>query len=115
MTPYFHLWPFEISPLVWEFLTGGIHELTYFPVFVLIITFLHNLAFNAGTFYLALYFQVCLLIALINQTLIFHFPLGSIWFDPSGGWYSDVAVFPRFLTGFYASRMVDWILSEKDG
>lgn len=24
----------------------------------LVVTFLHNLAFNAGTFYLALYFQV---------------------------------------------------------
>lgn len=28
-------------------------------VSVLVITFLHNFAFNSGTFYLALYYQVC--------------------------------------------------------
>lgn len=27
------------------------------PVFLLVITFLHSLSFNTGTFYLALYFQ----------------------------------------------------------
>lgn len=28
------------------------------PVIILVVSFLHNLAFNAGTFYLALYYQV---------------------------------------------------------
>lgn len=27
-------------------------------VIILVVTFLHNIAFNAGTFYLALYYQV---------------------------------------------------------
>ena len=41
-----------------EFLIDDIDELINFAVFILIITFFHNLVFNAGTFYLALYFQV---------------------------------------------------------
>lgn len=41
-----------------EFPIGNIHELIDLPVCILIITFFHNLVFNAGTFYLALYFQV---------------------------------------------------------
>lgn len=33
-------------------------NLAFPPVIILFVTFLHNFAFNAGTFYLALYYQV---------------------------------------------------------
>ena len=36
----------------------GKRSLTCVTVITLAVTFLHNFAFNAGTFYLALYFQV---------------------------------------------------------
>lgn len=44
-----------------------LRSLTYYPcadesehlVSILVVVFLHNFAFNAGTFYLALFFQVC--------------------------------------------------------
>jgi hypothetical protein len=43
---------------------------TLFPVIILVVTFLHNFAFNAGTFYLALYYQVSRLFIICNESLV---------------------------------------------
>lgn len=43
-------------------------------VLILIITFLHNFAFNAGTFYLALYYQVGPFMPIFTPFLICELP-----------------------------------------
>lgn len=53
-----------------QLLTRGIHFCL--PVIILVVNFLHNLCFNAGTFYLALYFQVCGLFSLLSTVYLEH-------------------------------------------
>lgn len=78
---------------------------------ILIVSFLHNFAFNAGTFYLALYFQVShpSLSVVILLTAI----LGCERFVAVGGGSETSTVFPRLLVGFYASGLVYRILAKK--
>lgn len=47
------------------------HLLTSHPVvIILVVNFLHNFAFNAGTFYLALLFQVCCYLLFFKSLLM---------------------------------------------
>lgn len=93
--------------MVWKILIGGIQDLIDLPVFVLIITFFHNLAFNAGTFYLALYFQVRSPAVLIKQTLNFTFHQAAIGSTPLE---AGVQMLPYSLGSSLASMPVAWLI-----
>lgn len=81
-------------------------------VIILVVTFLHNFAFNSGTFYLALYFQVRLLRWGGHGHNIF-IP-GGQWLDTSECWHSDVAILTWIFTRLYARCMAYWICSDKN-
>ena len=84
-------------------------------VAILIITFLHNFAFNAGTFYLALFFQVrlrgCMLLIYLSLLTIY---LGRYWIISPGIWNQNSALLPWVVPGIYASGLVHWILATAD-
>ena len=83
-------------------------------VVILIITFLHNFAFNAGTFYLALFYQVRLLGCML---LIFVLPttwIGSYWIITPGIWDQNSTLLPWVISGIYAGGLVRWVLATTD-
>lgn len=86
---------------------GNIHDLIDPPVCVLVITFFHNLAFNAGTFYLALYFQVRLSAVLIrpNLTFVSHQAVNS-----STPLEAGIQILPYSLGSSLASMPAAWLI-----
>ena len=75
-------------------------------VIVLVTSFLHNAAFTNGTFFLALYFQVCILYSVQTHVLIeFRIP-GRPRHDPAYGWCLQPPLLIGVVFGINASSLV---------
>lgn len=84
---------------------------------VLIINFLHNSAFTAGTYYLALYYQVkapLALAILVWSILINIFLTDSERFQSVASWRAFAAILSWFLIGFDACSLVPRIPTKAD-
>ena len=73
-------------------------------VITLAVTFLHNFAFNAGTFYLALYFQVRRFLSGYVRRIADR-RAGCEWTVPPRGWYDYAAILARILACFDAESV----------
>ena len=74
-----------------------------FLVILLTVSLLHNVAFNAGTFYLALYYQVCSERLRVIRTLryISNLDCQSVDLKPSR-WSNAPSILLRFISGIDA-------------
>lgn len=84
------------------------------PVIILVINFLHNFAFNAGTFYLALYYQVSHHVPVSSVQSYDSTQLGRQWVESFGSGYQTFALFPWFVLGIYASCLAHRALATTE-